>query len=160
MPSVRPRQCRAPIHGDRQRCTMAARILAKAAGSTVVEAIKMPWGPMLYGAVNKRDLSTGETGELVRENVGFGLNPGVDLAPPRRLLSNRRDRPARENLRNVADTGYGGGCRCRQDNGRGIWYADSLAPRHGFEPRFTAPKAAVLPLDDRGTETKNCSRPV
>src|ERR1700733_4720929 len=28
----------------------------------------------------------------------------------------------------------------------------SLAPRHGFEPRFTAPKAAVLPLDDRGSE--------
>jgi len=26
-----------------------------------------------------------------------------------------------------------------------------LAPRHGFEPRFTAPKAAVLPLDDRGS---------
>src|SRR5690348_17632547 len=26
----------------------------------------------------------------------------------------------------------------------------NLAPRHGFEPRFTAPKAAVLPLDDRG----------
>src|SRR5215831_1408006 len=25
-----------------------------------------------------------------------------------------------------------------------------MAPRHGFEPRFTAPKAAVLPLDDRG----------
>ena len=30
----------------------------------------------LDGAVNKRDLSTGETGELVLENVGFGLNPG------------------------------------------------------------------------------------
>ena len=27
---------------------------------------------------------------------------------------------------------------------------EGLAPRHGFEPRFTAPKAAVLPLDDRG----------
>jgi hypothetical protein len=26
----------------------------------------------------------------------------------------------------------------------------AVAPRHGFEPRFTAPKAAVLPLDDRG----------
>ena len=25
-----------------------------------------------------------------------------------------------------------------------------LAPRHGLEPRFTASKAAVLPLDDRG----------
>ena len=29
--------------------------------------------------------------------------------------------------------------------------AVSLVPRHGFEPRLTAPKAAVLPLDDRGT---------
>jgi hypothetical protein len=28
---------------------------------------------------------------------------------------------------------------------------DFVAPRHGFEPRLTAPKAAVLPLDDRGT---------
>src|SRR5512144_3240757 len=27
---------------------------------------------------------------------------------------------------------------------------NEVAPRHGFEPRFTAPKAAVLPLDDRG----------
>ena len=27
----------------------------------------------------------------------------------------------------------------------------AMAPRHGFEPRFTAPKAAVLPLDDRGS---------
>ena len=33
--------------------------------------------PTLDGAVNKRFLSTGETGELVRGNVGFGLNPGV-----------------------------------------------------------------------------------
>src|ERR1700683_236594 len=29
-----------------------------------------------------------------------------------------------------------------------------LAPRHGFEPRFTAPKAAVLPLDDRGSQCR------
>jgi hypothetical protein len=29
-----------------------------------------------------------------------------------------------------------------------------MAPRHGFEPRFTAPKAAVLPLDDRGLGRK------
>jgi hypothetical protein len=114
----------------------------------------------LYGAVNKRFLSTGETRELVLENVGFGLNPGVELAPPRSFFSNWRGCPARKNLPNVADTGYGGDWRCRQDNGRGIWYADGLAPRHGFEPRFTAPKAAVLPLDDRGIEMKDCSRPV
>src|SRR5271165_7091945 len=30
------------------------------------------------------------------------------------------------------------------------WGRNVVAPRHGFEPRFTAPKAAVLPLDDRG----------
>src|SRR5215471_9839288 len=31
-------------------------------------------------------------------------------------------------------------------------FLKGLAPRHGFEPRLTAPKAAVLPLDDRGIE--------
>ena len=35
-----------------------------------------------------------------------------------------------------------------------------LAPRHGFEPRFTAPKAAVLPLDDRGSLGGNYSTSV
>ena len=35
-------------------------------------------------------------------------------------------------------------------NEAGIPDKEMLAPRHGFEPRFTAPKAAVLPLDDRG----------
>jgi hypothetical protein len=95
------------------------------------------WETALDGAVNKRFLSTGETGELVLENVGFGLNPGVELAPPRSLLSNWRDRRASNNLRNVADTGDGGGWRCRQDNGRGIWYADRMAPRRGFEPELT-----------------------
>ena len=48
------------------------------------------WAAKLYGAVNKRDLSTGETGELVPENVGIGLNPGVELAPPRNPVSNWR----------------------------------------------------------------------
>src|SRR5439155_8777423 len=33
-----------------------------------------------------------------------------------------------------------------------------VAPRHGFEPRFTAPKAAVLPLDDRGTPSRRVRR--
>ena len=52
----------------------------------------------MYGAVNKRFLSTRETRELVLDNVGFGLNPGVEFAPPRRLLSNWRGRPARKSL--------------------------------------------------------------
>ena len=74
--------------------------------------------PALYGAVNNADLSTGETGELARENVGFGLNPGVELAPPRSLISKWRNRRAYKNLRNVADTGKGDSERCCQDNGR------------------------------------------
>ena len=32
----------------------------------------------MYGAVNKRDLSTGETRELAPGNVGFGINLGVE----------------------------------------------------------------------------------
>ncbi len=41
---------------------------------------------------------------------------------------------------------YGHDFRNLNDDSKG------LAPRHGFEPRLTAPKAAVLPLDDRGTK--------
>src|ERR1035441_9206992 len=40
-------------------------------------------------------------------------------------------------------------CSCR------LLILKCLAPRHGFEPRFTAPKAAVLPLDDRGMDGEN-----
>jgi hypothetical protein len=66
--------------------------------------------------VNKRDLSTGETGELVRENVGCGLNPGVECATPRNLFSNWRNRRARKNLGNVANTDEpDGGCCCQQN---------------------------------------------
>ena len=91
------------------------------------------WEGALYGAVNKRELSTGETGELAPDNVGSDLNPRVELALPRRPPSNWRDRPPRENLRNVADTGNGGGRRCCQDNGCGICCADGMAPPFGFE---------------------------
>lgn len=34
------------------------------------------WSDALDGAVNKRLLSTGESRELVSENLGSGLNPG------------------------------------------------------------------------------------
>ena len=36
-------------------------------------------------------------------------------------------------------------------------YERVVAPRHGFEPRLTAPKAAVLPLDDRGIRQVNAA---
>ena len=74
--------------------------------------------PALDEAVNKRFLSTGETGEFASKNVGFGLNPGVERAPPQDLSSNRRERAARKSLRNVADTGESDGGRCCQQNRR------------------------------------------
>jgi hypothetical protein len=103
-------------------------------------------------AVNKRFLSTGETGEFTSESMGFGLNPGVGHAVPRCLSSNQRERRVRKNLRNVADTDEVGGGRSCQRNTALELGQNVVAPRHGFEPRFTAPKAAVLPLDDRGSE--------
>jgi hypothetical protein len=74
------------------------------------------WLAVLHRAVNKRHLSIGETGEFANENLGFGLNPGVEPAPPRSPSSNRRKSAARENLRNVADTGQGDGARCCQQH--------------------------------------------
>ncbi len=75
-------------------------------------------GHTLNPSVNKRFLSTGETGEFASENVGLGLNLWVELTPPRHLSSNRRNCAAHQNLRNVADTGQGDGARCRQQNWR------------------------------------------
>jgi hypothetical protein len=49
----------------------------------------------LDGAVNKRVLSTGETGEFAGENVGFGLNLGLRSPPGRISL------PTGEGLRNA-----------------------------------------------------------
>ena len=34
------------------------------------------WETVLDGAVNKRNRSTGETGEFASENLGSALNPG------------------------------------------------------------------------------------
>ena len=61
--------------------------------------------PRLNPPVNKRDLSTRETGEFAGENVGFGLNPGVAPVGPCCLSSNRRESTAQKNPRNVADRG-------------------------------------------------------
>ena len=51
------------------------------------------------------------------ETWGSAATLGVELAPPRCLSSNRRERAARKNLRNVADTDEGdGGCCCQQNS--------------------------------------------
>ena len=72
----------------------------------------------VYGAVNKRFLSTGETGEFASENLGFGHNPGVELAPPRCLSSNRRERAVRKSVRNVVGPDEVDTECCRQQKSR------------------------------------------
>src|ERR1035438_2761832 len=79
------------------------------------------------------------------EPAWLRAHPGLHYFEP--------EKPARtQTPRNVWDTATAG-------TGAGVNYNSQrnlakrkLAPRHGFEPRFTAPKAAVLPLDDRGIE--------
>jgi hypothetical protein len=51
---------------------------------------------------------------------------------------------------NVGDSGANSDCIDPVNKTREKLETRGVAPRHGFEPRFTAPKAAVLPLDDRG----------
>ena len=65
------------------------------------------WEPALNKAVNKGVLSTGETGELASENGGFGPNPGVELALPRCLSSNRRETPDAETPAQCCGNGRG-----------------------------------------------------
>jgi hypothetical protein len=48
-------------------------------------------GGVLDGAVNKRPMSTRESGEFETENVGIGLNPGVERATGTSVISNERD---------------------------------------------------------------------
>src|ERR1035437_4735563 len=89
----------------------------------------------------------------VPDSVGYGLNPGVELAPLRSLLSNSRDRRARKNLRNVADTGRGGGRRCCQGNGRvelvrgrygpALWIRTMIGTVH-LEPRGEFQNVMIL----------------
>lgn len=50
------------------------------------------------------------------ETWGSASTLGVELAPPRNLSSNQRERAARQNPRNVVDTGEVNGCRSRQEN--------------------------------------------
>jgi hypothetical protein len=78
--------------------------------------------PALNQPVNRRDPSTGETGEFAGENVGFGLNLGVELAPPPCLCCNRRERTARKNLRNVGD--ISGKRKCAAVNKTHLWSWD------------------------------------
>ena len=48
---------------------------------------------------------------------GSASTLGVELGPPRCLSSNRRERAARKNLRNVGDTCEGdAGCCCQQNS--------------------------------------------
>ena len=51
---------------------------------------------------------------------------------------------------NVGDTNGGRGGEVSTKTGSKKYVFKNLAPQPGFEPRFTASKAAVLPLDDRG----------
>jgi hypothetical protein len=72
--------------------------------------------------------------------------PNWGAAREDRLASNIRWRRGSPSLCANSPKFRGGAVNKKREKVRD----EVLAPRHGFEPRFTAPKAAVLPLDDRG----------
>ena len=103
--------------------------------------------------VNKRDLSTGENGELDSETLASNTDPGGSCwtpGNPSLQLSKPQPPSTREMLGITATRGSA----AVNENSQTIQGRGTVAPRHGFEPRFTAPKAAVLPLDDRGMRGK------
>src|SRR5579884_709766 len=81
-------------------------------------------------------------------------------AHKRPLIQNTLEAGNGKNLRNVWDGDGRQKGRAVKEFGASSSKAKTVAPRHGFEPRFTAPKAAVLPLDDRGPLGGNEHPPV
>jgi hypothetical protein len=63
------------------------------------------WEVDLHEAVNKRLLSTGETGEFASKKLGSRPQPGVGIESARNLSSNRRELAGRKKLPNVGDNG-------------------------------------------------------
>jgi hypothetical protein len=101
-----------------------------------------------------RTCPNAENGEFANENVGFGLDLGVERASCGTSLPARdtRRRPRTRELWRIP-----GKSRTRDSANKTSLFnlgGRIMAPRHGFEPRFTAPKAAVLPLDDRGIQNQ------
>ena len=82
-----------------------------------------------------------------------GLNPGVERALPRYLISNQRDATNGENPWNVADTGEVADHRCCQQN-EGFWvstkmeWLPSMTANHDSSslPKSPAPTHCVMPL--------------
>jgi hypothetical protein len=68
---------------------------------------------------------------------------GVELGPPRCLSSNRRERAAKKNLRNVGDTGEGDAGRCCQQNSH-----SELGQKGSGSPLSTLLEVSPGPFDD------------
>src|ERR1019366_10746466 len=84
------------------------------------------------------------------EPAWLRAHPGLHYFEP--------EKPPRTQIpRNVWDTGTAGMGDGVNYNSQRNLAKRKLAPRRGFEPQFTAPKAAVLPLDDRGMASQSDS---
>ena len=106
----------------------------------------------LFGCHQPSSTHLGGSGPKPKRRVviatGWGEPTGrADLAPARRAhrsVTPPSPRCAGERANHVQSR------PCSSKN-------EVVAPRHGFEPRFTAPKAAVLLLDDRGNRVGTTS---
>ena len=137
-------------------CSAFSSLAPSAASVNQGKAIAAPYEfeshgwPPTFGPLSTNATCQPEKTENSRENPwpprepwGFGLHPSDSAFETERTAH-------RKYLQNVWDTGGSKKALLSTKTGLEVGIAKRLAPRHGFEPRFTAPKAAVLPLDDRG----------
>ena len=105
--------------------------------------LQPPEGCQQMQPVNRRKRRVRrKIGGLRHGPLGFGLLP--------KRCAFETERPVDSSTCKMFGIRPAGKCAAVNKNGVASWDGRMLAPRHGFEPRFTAPKAAVLPLDDRG----------
>jgi hypothetical protein len=93
----------------------------------------------LDGAVNKRNLSTGETGEFASENVGSGMNPWGLSAYPRDHNFQNGETPPAKYLQSVWDTDWESKGYCQQNLARKFianWYGSTLDTFRTFATRL------------------------
>lgn len=98
--------------------------------------------------VNFAHPPSGEDGDSQAEFLASNANPRVCVGP-RRCVFQKETAGETSICKMFEIFGVPEGARVKLSARLGSTYR-TVAPRHGFEPRFTAPKAAVLPLDDRG----------
>ena len=107
------------LHTDQELFDKAYGYIRQYSDELAGDSPQIGFGPHVLdsGRQQTRPVNRRNRRDSQAENVGFGLNPGVDCAPAQSLFQTGETADA-QNLRNVADNGRVRGGRCCQQNVR------------------------------------------